>query len=158
MGTLVVVRTLLLLVVLIFGLLVVLVSVVLGVNTEGSHPGSDHAASEELGFILIVDEFGVFGEIERDDNGALSNLLGVNDLGVAGSKGWVEAESSEVSERKFQGSGGAVDSNAGDGMLLHLVADMMPAKEESSDAGEEEESKDGTDGLPERAAFLGLTG
>jgi len=112
-----------------------------GVDTESDELGTSDVASEELGFIIGIGQLAILGKFEGDMDGALLDVVGVNDVGFAGGQRGVKANASKVvSKRKLNGGGGFGHWDADDGVALpgEVGVNMMPGDEEEWQHQEEE--------------------
>lgn len=131
-------------------------SMMLGVDTESNDLGSSDVAGVELSILVVVDQLGVFGHVERDDDGALLDLLGMDNLRISSGERRMKPNAGElVGKRKLDCGGSLRDGNAGDGVVLNLVTDEMAGIEER-DAGNEKEGEENPDSPSDGAALPGL--
>lgn len=94
-------------------------------NTESDELGTSDVASEVLGIIFSITEFGVLGKVERDGDGVVGDLVRVGDLDVVGSERRVETEvGAEVEQRKINGGGSVGDGNTDDRVGPLEVVDL----------------------------------
>lgn len=88
-------------------------------DTEGDESGAGDMASKDLVLAIVVGQLAILGELKGDGDGAILDVVRVDDVGFAGGQRRVEADAGKViGKRKLDGGGGVGHRDTDDGVPL----------------------------------------
>jgi len=119
---------------------------ILAVDSKTDEVGAGDVANERAGFGSIGGQFGVLRNIKGNYDSSVLDVIRVGDVGVTAEKRRMDANASPlIGQGELHGGGGILERHADDCVKLPVTANMMPGKEETAEANDEDEGQEPLD-------------